>query len=127
MDAELKVLNDILEEVRKINMPENPKPNAFNSVVLTSSITSLTLNASYYYDVAFNLIGGTSTNSNVYISYVSDMTPNPAVLYLNSTSDKYRLRGVKVNSITVDSTIGSASLIVAYLGYSNPQNFVLSN
>lgn len=127
MDADIKILNDILEEVREINRVKTPKPNAFNSVVLNSSSTSLILNASYYYDIALNLISGTSTNSNVYITYVSDMTPSPATLYLNSTSDKYRLRGVKVNSITVDSTIGSASLIVAYLGYSTPQNFVLSN
>jgi hypothetical protein len=126
--SDVKEIRKIVEDklVMLADRMENPGP--FDSVVLSSSNLAVTLNPSYSYDIAFNLVGASTASTaaltQVQVQYVSDTTPNPGRLYMSSTNWKYNLKGVKVNKISVDSTsIGSGSLIVAYLGSKQVQSY----
>jgi hypothetical protein len=109
------VLSQMLQNGTGVN-----KVEITNSGKITTSSGTVELNASYYHDIVIILVNGTTTDTNVYVSITTEQVQSPGVYKLNSSIVKLRLRGVQATRVSTDSSLGSATLYVYYIGYNKP-------
>jgi hypothetical protein len=103
------------------------KPQVMGTALLTSSNQSVILNPSYYYSITMQIVGGTATNTNVYVQLVTEQTPAPSPMVMNQTVTEWKIHGIHCNKIYVDTnTIGSSTIVIGFIGYDNPQNISVS-
>jgi hypothetical protein len=82
----------------------------------------VSLNPNYYTDLVITLVGGTSTDTNVFLQLKTEQSAQmPAKYLMNSSMSKIRIEGVQANQVSTDTTLTTGqSLYVYFIGYSNP-------
>ena len=97
-------------------------------IVSASTPVVVQLNSSYYHNILIKLSSATSTDTNVYIAVRTLQTQNLATYYLNTTTTKLLLKGVKASSISTDSTLTSGqALYVYFIGYDTPEKIEIDS
>lgn len=123
------MLTSINDQVTKLALENQMlvKLQLLDSKIITSAgvENGIILNASYYYDIVFELLNGTTTDTIVYINAPTSQNQQVAKIRLNSTNTRVRLQGVSFSQIYTDSSIGSSSIYVYYVGYNWPKRIEL--
>lgn len=114
--VELKKIEGILEESL-----QQPKGLAIApvTVILNSSNLQQAFDFSLYYDVVIWVNGSPTSDIIVNInSVVKNSVAGVSYIRLNTTQTKYRMKGIKLNNISVkSSTISTYDVYVTYLAY----------
>ncbi len=90
-----------------------------NTIILNSSNLQQNFDFTLYYDVVIWINGSPTSDVIVNInSIVKNSVAGVSYIRLNSTQTKYRMKGIKLNSIGVNaSTISTYNVYVSYLAY----------
>ncbi len=119
--------NILLEEIKK-ELEELKEGLLFKMRGLATAPTTVILNSNnliqildpnQYYDVVIWLNGSPTSDIIVYLdSKVKENVGQRSYIRLNTTQNKYRLHGIRLSDIGVlESTIGSYSVYISYIGY----------
>jgi hypothetical protein len=108
-------------ELLSINSIKRGIATSPNTVILDSSNLSQTLEFTQYYDLIIWVNGTPSSDITVNInSSVTNSIAGVSYLKLNASQTRYIIRGIRLNSISVNSTtISTYSVYVTYMGYSD--------
>jgi len=116
-----------LEQIRMIlgtmhsNAVNASKIEVAGVIKLTSTNLSQLLNSDYYYSLSFLIVGGAATDTNINLTVVQEQINTPMRLFLNTGVVKVNINGLRISSISTDSTsLSSATVYVAYIGYRRP-------
>ena len=104
------------------------KPQVMGCVELNAANPVLVLNSSYYYDITLKLkLGMIPVQIFAWVQLVTEQTPDPSPMYLDSSQVQWKIKGVRCNQVFVDpNAIKTAHVVVGYIGYDKPENIALS-
>lgn len=117
-----KDLTDIKNIINSSHLIYSPP----NTQILNSSNLSFNFNPNLLYDVMITLVGTVTADVVVSINSVVNGIGSVSYVNLNNTNYVIRLKGVAINSISASaSTIGSVSVYLTSIGYTQNKNISL--
>ncbi|MGA3193265.1 MAG: hypothetical protein ABSD73_12325 [Candidatus Bathyarchaeia archaeon] len=97
-------------------------PQVYGAAVLNSTNTTVTLNPNFYYAVVFRLAGTVSNDVNMQLWVHTKQDLQPWRIPLNNTISGYKIRGIKLNQIMVETTnLSSGAIYCLWVGFDNPE------